>query len=59
MRQALRAARKAAPAGDARKKLTALRAASHQQALRLRQAITRIMSFDADFDRVPGIVRIK
>lgn len=28
-------------------------------AVMLGQGITRIMSFDADFDRVPGIVRIK
>ncbi len=28
-------------------------------AVMLGQGISRIISFDADFDRVPGIVRIK
>ncbi len=41
-----------------RTKVLSARDALHV-AVMLGQGITRIMSFDADFDRVPGIVRIK
>ena len=41
-----------------RTKVLSARDARHV-AVMLGQGISRIMSFDADFDRVPGIVRIK